>query len=504
VTQALLVTIGLSFGLLPEGCAVLLACIGAWSLLKGQAPMQVGILEWGLIGLCIVRVIFYWRLSMHPWNGVFEVGALWLIGLGWQFLRQIHLLKVNKTTLKLFSLGLALGIVVSFFISASTITIAQQPIWQPFNAKQTIQINGHNRFVPKNENADYVVRTFGNFASGEFDLNFEARAEQSISINLTLLQFGTDVRFDKQCILTKMWKTCRMSGVFTQSGLLAGAFGSFLKAEWKRGSTPIEVRDLSIRRTSGQNFDPQMLLSARSKGLTFNENALGGWMAVLIIIALYIPLSNKQRVVTILPAFLTILFSGSRNALFAAFSGIIFMLLRLRLIYVMIVLISIGMVWISFDVLSIQVPAKILNPRIFNLADSSSTQERFRIFKLAFNTWLESPVFGVGDLRTKMQDQINVQVKDGSFVGETVTHAHNLWLQTAGESGLIGVMGMLALWGVVLQKAYRRRDVGGLAVLMAIFVLNSVDYLFYYAPIQVAFWLAASGGLNFPTDKRID
>ena len=33
----------------------------------------------------------------------------------------------------------------------------------------------------------------------------------------------------------------------------------------------------------------------------------------------------------------------------------------------------------------------------------------------------------------------------------------------------------------------------GVALLAAIFVINSVDYLFFYAPVHLAFWMAAAG-----------
>ena len=52
---------------------------------------------------------------------------------------------------------------------------------------------------------------------------------------------------------------------------------------------------------------------------------------------------------------------------------------------------------------------------------------------------------------------------------------------------------MLWLWGWVVLKAWRSRDAGALALLAAIFVINSVDYLFFYAPVHLAFWMAAAG-----------
>ena len=52
---------------------------------------------------------------------------------------------------------------------------------------------------------------------------------------------------------------------------------------------------------------------------------------------------------------------------------------------------------------------------------------------------------------------------------------------------------MLWLWGWVILRAWRSRDAGALALLAAIFVINSVDYLFLYAPVHLACWMAAAG-----------
>ena len=76
---------------------------------------------------------------------------------------------------------------------------------------------------------------------------------------------------------------------------------------------------------------------------------------------------------------------------------------------------------------------------------------------------------------------------------DSLTHNYNLWIQTAGESGLLGLCAMLWLWGWVILRAWRSRDAGALALLAAIFVINSVDFLFFYAPVFLASWTGAAG-----------
>ena len=64
---------------------------------------------------------------------------------------------------------------------------------------------------------------------------------------------------------------------------------------------------------------------------------------------------------------------------------------------------------------------------------------------------------------------------------------------TSEMGGVIGLGALIWLWGWIVLKAWRSRDASALALLTAIFVINLVDYLFFYAPIYLAFWLAGTG-----------
>jgi O-antigen ligase len=75
----------------------------------------------------------------------------------------------------------------------------------------------------------------------------------------------------------------------------------------------------------------------------------------------------------------------------------------------------------------------------------------------------------------------------------SITHAHNLWLQTAGESGLVGLISLTCLWVLVVLRAWRNKDETALALLVVIFAINTVDYLFFYAPVSFCFWMAVTG-----------
>jgi O-antigen ligase len=134
--------------------------------------------------------------------------------------------------------------------------------------------------------------------------------------------------------------------------------------------------------------------------------------------------------------------------------------------------------------------------RALNISDQNTTRGRLEIWRLATKAWLENPrtfLIGTGDLASAMKVKFDARSSGYGLSKDSLTHAHNLWVQTAGESGLLGLCAMLWLWGWVILKAWQSRDAGALALLAAIFVINSVDYLFFYAPVHLAFWMAAAG-----------
>ena len=75
-----------------------------------------------------------------------------------------------------------------------------------------------------------------------------------------------------------------------------------------------------------------------------------------------------------------------------------------------------------------------------------------------------------------MKAKFDARSSSFGLTKEFLTHAHDLLIQTAGESGLVGLCAMLWLWSWVILRAWRSRDARALALLAAIFVINSVDY----------------------------
>ena len=133
----------------------------------------------------------------------------------------------------------------------------------------------------------------------------------------------------------------------------------------------------------------------------------------------------------------------------------------------------------------------------FIRADSMSTGsliQRSQLYTLASETFLENPWTGVG-------------AKNFTFLVEERfekgTDAHNLALQTAAETGVVGITAVAALYLVLLlkliQMVYRSKDFHSRylsASLLAVTILILFDSIFnnplYSLRIIAVFWIVAA------------
>lgn len=76
---------------------------------------------------------------------------------------------------------------------------------------------------------------------------------------------------------------------------------------------------------------------------------------------------------------------------------------------------------------------------------------RWLIWQDAWQTWLRHPWLGVG----VGQDVVGVAYVTPSGVEQRLTDAHNMWLNIAGQAGLLGVAGLLGLCAWLLRAAWQ-------------------------------------------------
>jgi hypothetical protein len=345
---------------------------------------------------------------------------------------------------KLVYLQIAIGVctVFSCVYAILTATVFQEVTWAPYKATQQVQ-GLFDVFTPNDPSADYVVRQFGIQGAGTIKLTLVARSDRDQSINVSLIQFGSDVRFDEPCQLRTTETTCEVTGVFADRLSVAGAFGGFRKREWKQGDAKILVTRFEMHYLERPSLSSYLQNIPRVKSVYFNENAFGAVSALLCLMSWFV--FNKY-VGTVLAAFnlMSILLSGSQNSL---------------------LVVAIG-------------PNLFQSFRIFNASPGERNLERVEIWNQYVRSgFASSLVFGRGTL-------------DVPGLGTTINarHGHNLWVQSFYQGGLLGLSGMLALWLLVFWKGLARLEPTRVSILVCILILNLFDYTFYFWPVQLIFW----------------
>ena len=451
-----------------------------------------------------LAVFFLFYLFIDFKNHILNIGSLIIdVIIFWGFI-NLDRLGIKNQFLGVFPKGILLGITFLASYSFLKATYIQDSTWMPYKA--TFMSQGEiQKFIPVDLQADYVVKSFGIQGSQKMKLIFDAKSSREISINLSLIQFGSNFRYDRLCVIRTIWTSCEIQGFFPHNFDTAGVFGSFKKQEWKKGSPSIQVRQLDIEYYSQRSIFDVFSKIPRTKGLAFNYNAFSA-LAVVVSLSVFLFIKNYKIIIfNVIPTLMCIFLSGTRTSFIAFILGILVFLLvksqffKLLPWFIVFTLLIFGIFQFRAIFIADKINLSQSDSRLLNLIDKNSARERIEIWRLAAKSWLESPqtfLIGVGNLTQAMKTHFDARSSRYGLVKNNLTHAHNLWLQTVGESGLFGLFAMIALWVWVVRKAWRSRDAGALSLLAAIFVINSVDYLFFYAPVHLAFWMAAAGFKN--------
>lgn len=135
---------------------------------------------------------------------------------------------------------------------------------------------------------------------------------------------------------------------------------------------------------------------------------------------------------------------------------------------------------------------------IFDFSDSS-TSSRFPIYEVGFRIWKTSPITGVG-LGSELS---SVMAHNSGWYHQLFKfpHYHNIYLQLAVETGLLGaaayVGGFLAackdsiraIAAPQCDKALRYMTAGCVSGLAGVMVCGLADYFWHYPRVMAIFWL---------------
>lgn len=419
---------------------------------------------------------------------------------------------------------------VNYFLNASliaTILVSFFQIWTaPKNEVSAWNLNGegelakveflqgYNRYTPTNFRTAYIVKPLGYQGSGEIEFELTIRSEKSFEINLGLLHPSLpEGRVDKKCLVETVWSRCSIRAKLAYRQFSVIALGGF--DTWKGGSPPIEIKNEYLLTLVQPTILEKLNLLPRISGWSFNPNAFAALLVVICLLTIIFSTKWWLSLSTLLISLFGIMVSGSRSAFIAIAAGYLtFLIMRTRFHRTMpflFLIVIIGITIFQIALIRGTIEPKVAQPqpelRSLNMIDKDTTRTRLEIWRLASKAWLDNPktfVFGTGDLTKAMKSKLDSRAIGFGLSIESITHAHNLWLQTAGQNGLLGLLIMFWLWILIIWQAWKARDAGSLALIIAIFVINSLDYLFYYAPIHICFWMAALGFQRKMIDNAVE
>ncbi len=250
----------------------------------------------------------------------------------------------------------------------------------------------------------------------------------------------------------------------------------------------------------------------------FNPNPLGGYLALLLPLALALALTARllwQRLALGFSALLLLIalpLTGSKGAyvgLFVAALIFVFLLARLSARPKRAVRLVLGGCVLA--ALAVALPLLLspaLHAKVLAVFSPQSAPNMFRILTWK-GTWimaLRNPVLGIGPGAFE-------SVFTTYAVADFTRQAHQNFLQVAAEQGLAGGLIFLWLWGAVLFTGWRLvKDAGrsradrllaaGMMSSLVVFLVHSLfDYDWYIGAVGQALWLSA-GALAFTAHGR--
>jgi O-Antigen ligase len=440
-----------------------------------------------LIALIVLtRAVADFELNNLPWRIVLEGILMWMIYQSAKLILQYFRI--------VFSFGLLIGLITISIFAAWNVWFAQsmELKLEPLLAKQ-VNLGQYRQMEAVDSGNAWVLQLLGMQGSGQVRYSAEFRAEKPIQVSISLLHEKlTNNRVDVPCSIQTDWTTCQIIATLPTRASMIFVFGGY--GSWKLGSPTIDVRNEHLDIIEPPTLLERVLNSSRAQLWAFNENALGVWLTVLTILAIGI-LGNRWLIfASTVFVILGVFTSGSRGALAALGLGLVLLTLK-NIKYFRAVLIATTCLSTALSATQIyqQRNTIITNPimvanggfRAIQPNDPASSRSRLEIFRLAWLAFKDSPWFGVGDLQKAMIVKYDARAQSAGLARENLTHAHNLWLQVAGESGVFGLLAMMALWIVVFARAWRTNDRVALICLAVLFLVNLTDYFFYYAPVQI-------------------
>ncbi len=229
----------------------------------------------------------------------------------------------------------------------------------------------------------------------------------------------------------------------------------------------------------------------RGKSLWMTGSLLGltltlGGVSMLMLVFGTVPVGERRpRQISTAIAVALLLLSGTRSAWLGAMAAVLpFLVLRPRRYWPMLVAVSVAAGAIM--VLPATKARVEFAVHQYN-NDAGSVGRRFELWDAAIEMGREHPL-GVGPGR------FTTEAKTRAPKGGSTAHAHNVPLHIFAESGIIGLIGWLALLAGIAISVWRsavQRRAPALAILTAMTVAGMFELNFYDGEVATLFFLTA-------------
>ncbi|WP_368489981.1 O-antigen ligase family protein [Clostridium sp. BJN0013] len=238
-----------------------------------------------------------------------------------------------------------------------------------------------------------------------------------------------------------------------------------------------------------------------------NPNNLAAFLVLAIFPIIMLSIYEKERIKKLFYILLTIImllniaFTGSRNAIVGIVVGMI----------VLIVLYSLKLIIPLFVVAAAALFVPGVRDRILDISDPVQNQSRIYLWSIAKKMIVDHPIFGVGNGNYVSLYNKYVEIyPQYKFYGYSRYPCHNSYLKIESELGIIGGISFVAVLissliqvktfiNTVKSNFYKYFYTGFLASMIAFYVMNLFDNLFFVPKTTTYFWilLAVSQGMMY-------
>ncbi len=231
-------------------------------------------------------------------------------------------------------------------------------------------------------------------------------------------------------------------------------------------------------------------LHSRFWGLASHANAIAPMAVLCLLLELFIPSRVRLvRITIIVMSIVVIILAQSKTAIVAAVLGwfIVFYwhnarkyhilgagsFIKLHLgqvtLYFGALLILLGLLLGSFTGVIDDLMVKISSSKLGS--DVQTLTGRDVIWKVALAEWLRNPLFGYGTSIWNLDYRLHVGLN-------YAFHAHNQFIHTLAESGIVGLLGLLLFFAAIIVAVYQARlvtDGASLAIFTLLFLRSITE-----------------------------